>query len=93
MPGNLWLCFKQTVHTAGGQARPAGHPLGVDERAIGKDCQPGYHAGHNGRVIMPTRSINLTDDHDAFVEKMVKAGKYQNASEAMRDAVRGLQQR
>jgi len=42
---------------------------------------------------MPTRNINLTDDQDAFVEKMVKAGKYQNASEAMRDAVRGLQQR
>jgi len=42
---------------------------------------------------MPTRNVNLTDDQDAFVEKMVKAGKYQNASEAMRDAVRGLQQR
>lgn len=38
---------------------------------------------------MPTRNVNLTDDQDAFVEKMVKAGKYQNASEAMR----GLQQR
>ena len=42
---------------------------------------------------MPTRNINLTDEQDAFVERMVKAGKYQNASEAMRDAVRGLQQR
>ncbi len=42
---------------------------------------------------MPTRNVNLTDDQDVFVEKMVKAGKYQNASEAVRDAVRGLQQR
>jgi len=42
---------------------------------------------------MPTRNINLTDEQDAFIEKMVKAGKYQNASEALRDAVRGLQQR
>ncbi|MBM3555710.1 MAG: type II toxin-antitoxin system ParD family antitoxin [Alphaproteobacteria bacterium] len=42
---------------------------------------------------MPTRNVNLTEDQDAFVERMVKAGKYQNASEAMRDAVRGLQQR
>ena len=42
---------------------------------------------------MPTRNVNLTDDQDTFVEKMVKSGKYQNASEAMRDAVRGLQQR
>ncbi len=42
---------------------------------------------------MPTRNVNLTDDQNTFVERMVKAGKYQNASEAMRDAVRGLQQR
>ncbi|MSP67974.1 MAG: type II toxin-antitoxin system ParD family antitoxin [Alphaproteobacteria bacterium] len=42
---------------------------------------------------MPTRNVNLTAEQDAFVEEMVKAGKYQNASEAMRDAVRGLQQR
>ena len=41
---------------------------------------------------MPTRNVNLTDEQDAFVERMVKSGKYQNASEAMRDAVRGLQQ-
>ncbi|MBF0356618.1 MAG: type II toxin-antitoxin system ParD family antitoxin [Alphaproteobacteria bacterium] len=42
---------------------------------------------------MPTRNVNLTDDQDAFVERMVKVGKYQNASEAVRDALRGLQQR
>jgi antitoxin ParD1/3/4 len=42
---------------------------------------------------MPTRNVNLTDEQDAFVEKMVKTGKYQNASEAMRDAVRALQRR
>ncbi len=42
---------------------------------------------------MPTRNVNLTSEQDAFVEKMIRSGKYQNASEAMRDAVRGLQQR
>lgn len=42
---------------------------------------------------MPTRNVNLTAEQDAFVEEVVRAGKYQNASEAMRDAVRGLQQR
>ena len=42
---------------------------------------------------MPTRNVNLTDDQDAFLEKMVKAGKYQSASETVRDALRGLQQR
>jgi len=42
---------------------------------------------------MPTRNISLTDEQDAFVEKVVKAGEYQNASEAVRDALRALQQR
>lgn len=42
---------------------------------------------------MPTRNVNLTAEQDAFVEEMVRTGKYQNASEAMRDAVRALQQR
>lgn len=42
---------------------------------------------------MPTRNINLTAEQDAFVEGLVRAGKYQNASEAMRDALRALQQR
>jgi len=42
---------------------------------------------------MPTRNVNLTAEQDAFIEEVVRAGRYQNASEAMRDAVRGLQQR
>jgi len=42
---------------------------------------------------MPTRNISLTDEQDAFVEKVVKSGEYQNASEAVRDALRVLQQR
>ncbi len=42
---------------------------------------------------MPTRNISLTAEQDAFVERVVKAGEYQNASEAIRDALRVLQQR
>lgn len=42
---------------------------------------------------MPTRNISLTPEQDAFVEGVVKAGEYQNASEAVRDALRALQQR
>lgn len=42
---------------------------------------------------MPTRNVNLTDEQNAFVEELVRSGAYQNASEAMRDAVRALQQR
>ncbi len=42
---------------------------------------------------MPTRNINLTAEQDAFIEEVVRVGKYQNASEAVRDAVRGWQER
>jgi antitoxin ParD1/3/4 len=42
---------------------------------------------------MPTRNISLTPEQDAFVEQVVEAGEYQNASEAIRDALRVLQQR
>lgn len=41
---------------------------------------------------MPTRNISLTPEQHAFVEKVVKSGEYQNASEAVRDALRVLQQ-
>jgi antitoxin ParD1/3/4 len=42
---------------------------------------------------MPTRNISLTRDQDAFIAKVVATGEYQNASEAVRDALRALQQR
>jgi antitoxin ParD1/3/4 len=42
---------------------------------------------------MPTRNINLTPEQDAFISEMIEAGEYQNASEAIRDAVRALKQR
>lgn len=42
---------------------------------------------------MPTRNVSLTAEQDEFVETLVRDGKYQNASEAVRDALRGLQQR
>ena len=39
---------------------------------------------------MPTRNISLTTEQDAFVAKLVDSGEYQNASEALRDALRAL---
>ncbi|MBA3391193.1 MAG: type II toxin-antitoxin system ParD family antitoxin [Deltaproteobacteria bacterium] len=42
---------------------------------------------------MPTRNISLTSEQDAFVAAIVEAGEYQNASEAVRDALRALKQR
>ena len=42
---------------------------------------------------MPTRNVSLTQEQDEFVESVVRAGEYQNASEAIRDALRALQHR
>ena len=42
---------------------------------------------------MPTRNISLTREQDEFIAEVVEAGEYQNASEAVRDALRALQQR
>jgi antitoxin ParD1/3/4 len=42
---------------------------------------------------MPTRNISLTPEQDVFIEEMLETGEYRNASEAMRDAIRALQQR
>ena len=42
---------------------------------------------------MPTRNISLTGHLDAFVETAVAGGRYQNASEVMREALRLLERR
>lgn len=38
-----------------------------------------------------TRNVVLTDHHQAFVEDLVTSGRYQNASEVMRDGLRALE--
>lgn len=40
---------------------------------------------------MPTRNVNLTPELDAFITKAVDAGRYANASELMRSALRLLE--
>ena len=42
---------------------------------------------------MPTRNINLTDELDSFVLAKVASGRYENASEVVRDALRTLERR
>jgi putative addiction module CopG family antidote len=42
---------------------------------------------------MSTRNINLTDHLDRFVERQVTSGRYGNASEIVRDALRLLEER
>lgn len=41
--------------------------------------------------FMPTRNVNLTDELDRFVLKRVKSGRYENASEVVRAALRTLE--
>ena len=42
---------------------------------------------------MPTRNINLTEHFDQFVERQVSSGRYGNASEIVRDALRLLEEK
>jgi len=39
---------------------------------------------------MPTRNVNLTDELDRFVLNKVDSGRYENASEVVRAALRSL---
>lgn len=41
---------------------------------------------------MPTRNINLTEHLDAFIERHVASGRYSNASEIVREALRLLEE-
>ena len=42
---------------------------------------------------MPTRNVVLTDRQAEFVEKLVSSGRYQNASEVLRDGLRLVERR
>jgi antitoxin ParD1/3/4 len=37
---------------------------------------------------MPTRNVVLTDRHERLIEALVRAGRYQNASEVLREGLR-----
>lgn len=40
---------------------------------------------------MPTRNVNLTDELDSFVLDKIESGRYENASEVVRAALRTLE--
>ena len=42
---------------------------------------------------MPTRNVVLTNHQAAMVERLVTSGRYQNASEVLRDGLRLVEQR
>jgi len=40
---------------------------------------------------MPTRNVNLTEELDRFVLSKIESGRYENASEVVRSALRTLE--
>lgn len=42
---------------------------------------------------MPTRNVVLTDHQAHFVEQLVTSGRYQNASEVLREGLRMIERR
>jgi len=42
---------------------------------------------------MPTRNVVLTDHQQEVIESLVQSGRYQNASEVLRDGLRLVEQR
>jgi antitoxin ParD1/3/4 len=40
---------------------------------------------------MPTRNVNLTQELDNFITAKIENGRYENASEVVRAALRGLE--
>ena len=41
--------------------------------------------------MIPTRNVNLTPELDRFVEEKLESGRYENASEVVRAALRTLE--
>jgi antitoxin ParD1/3/4 len=42
---------------------------------------------------MPTRNVVLTEHHEELLERLVASGRYQNASEVLREGLRMIEQR
>jgi antitoxin ParD1/3/4 len=63
--------------------------------AIGILCQSIYCFGLTNlkAIPMPTRNVVLTEHHEDIIERMVESGRYQNASEVLREGLRLIEQR
>ncbi len=42
---------------------------------------------------MPTRNVVLTTHHEEVIDRLVKSGRYQNASEVLREGLRMIERR
>jgi antitoxin ParD1/3/4 len=46
-----------------------------------------------GGIVMPTRNVVLTDQHEELIARLVRSGRYRNASEVMRESLRLMERR
>jgi antitoxin ParD1/3/4 len=52
-----------------------------------------YYANRSADgIVMPTRNIVLTDHQENLLERLVSSGRYQNASEVLREGLRLVEQ-
>jgi antitoxin ParD1/3/4 len=59
---------------------------------LGNNCQCWYGTSKK-ETPMPTRNINLTGHLNEFVDHQISSGRYSNASEMVREALRLLETR
>ena len=62
---------------------------------IGIICQSGLATVSHafGAINMPTRNVVLSDHQQELVETLVQSGRYQNASEVLREGLRLIEER
>src|SRR5207248_7930104 len=59
--------------------------------AIGRSLR--FFSNGDREAQMPTRNVVLTKRQEKLVETLVESGRYQNASEVLRDGLRLVEQR
>src|SRR5947208_3510895 len=52
-----------------------------------------WHNMPSMEKAMPTRNLVLTDHQEKLIKKLVESGRYQNASEVLREGLRLVEQR
>src|SRR6516164_6926595 len=64
-------------------------------RSIGRSCQSRYDCRSPERrhFQMPTRNVVLTEHHEKVIAELVASGRYQNASEVLREGLRLIEER
>lgn len=54
---------------------------------------PTIAPNNEARGVMPTRNVVLTEHHEKVIAELVGSGRYQNASEVLREGLRLIEER